>query len=195
VALKILPPQLTQSATHAKLLIEEATQARKLAHENIVRVYEWAQDPATSSYFIIMEYLEGQDLDAYLAEQGTLALDAVIRCCRRWRRAAICVGQAQAGTPRHQAGQCVPDQARRDQAAGLRHRFARAQRRQQPRFADAERRHRRLSRAGGGHASAPACAQAGRVCGGGDDLPAAGRRMPFDDMRPADFHPSPPRPE
>jgi serine/threonine protein kinase len=60
VALKILPPQLTQSATHAKLLIEEATQARKLAHENIVRVYEWAQDPATSSYFIIMEYLEGR---------------------------------------------------------------------------------------------------------------------------------------
>jgi formylglycine-generating enzyme required for sulfatase activity len=79
VALKILPPQLTQSATHAKLLIEEATQARKLAHENIVRVYEWAQDPATSSYFIIMEYLEGQDLDAYLAEQGTLTLEAVIK--------------------------------------------------------------------------------------------------------------------
>jgi len=79
VALKILPPQLTQSATHAKLLIEEATQARRLAHENIVRVYEWAQDPATSSYFIIMEYLEGQDLDAYLAQQGPLALDAVYR--------------------------------------------------------------------------------------------------------------------
>jgi formylglycine-generating enzyme required for sulfatase activity len=79
VALKILPPQLTQSATHAKLLIEEATQARKLAHENIVRVYEWAQDPATSSYFIIMEYLEGQDLDAYLAEQGPLPLEAVYK--------------------------------------------------------------------------------------------------------------------
>src|SRR4051794_13118050 len=29
VAVKILPPQLTQSATHAKLLIEEATQARR----------------------------------------------------------------------------------------------------------------------------------------------------------------------
>ncbi|USX24737.1 SUMF1/EgtB/PvdO family nonheme iron enzyme [Oxalobacteraceae bacterium OTU3CINTB1] len=79
VALKILPPQLTQSATHAKLLIEEATQARKLAHENIVRVYEWAQDPATSSYFIIMEYLEGQDLDGYLAAQGPLPLEAVFK--------------------------------------------------------------------------------------------------------------------
>ncbi len=79
VALKILPPQLTQSATHAKLLIEEATQARKLAHENIVRVYEWAQDPATASYFIIMEYLEGEDLDAYLAAQGSLSMEAIYR--------------------------------------------------------------------------------------------------------------------
>lgn len=77
VALKILPPQLTQSATHAKLLIEEATQARKLAHENIVRVYEWAQDPATASYFIIMECLDGEDLEHYLGRQGALPLSTV----------------------------------------------------------------------------------------------------------------------
>ncbi|MBG6221347.1 MULTISPECIES: SUMF1/EgtB/PvdO family nonheme iron enzyme [unclassified Janthinobacterium] len=77
VALKILPPQLTQSATHAKLLIEEATQARKLAHENIVRVYEWAQDPATASYFIIMECLDGEDLEHYLGRQGALSLSTV----------------------------------------------------------------------------------------------------------------------
>lgn len=77
VALKILPPQLTQSPTHARLLIEEATQARKLAHEHIVRVYEWAQDPATSSYFIIMECLDGEDLEHFLARQGKLALPQV----------------------------------------------------------------------------------------------------------------------
>jgi formylglycine-generating enzyme required for sulfatase activity len=77
VALKILPPQLTQSASHAKLLIEEATQARRLAHEHIVRVYEWAQDPATASYFIIMECLEGEDLDSLLAREGPLSLDQV----------------------------------------------------------------------------------------------------------------------
>ena len=74
VALKILPPQLTRSATHAKLLIEEAAQARRLAHEHIVRVYEWAQDPATASYFIIMECLEGEDLDSLLAREGPLPL-------------------------------------------------------------------------------------------------------------------------
>lgn len=82
VALKILPPHLTQAASHAKLLIQEATRARRLAHEHIVRVYEWAQDPATSSYFIIMEYLEGEDLDAVLARemgQGRrLPLDRVL---------------------------------------------------------------------------------------------------------------------
>ena len=74
VALKVLPPQLTQSASLAKLLVEEATQARRLAHEHIVRVYEWAQDPATSSYFIIMECLDGEDLDSLLAREGPLSL-------------------------------------------------------------------------------------------------------------------------
>jgi len=74
VALKILPPQLTQHTAHARLLIEEAARARQLAHEHIVRVYDWAQDPATSSYFIIMEYLEGEDLDSLLAREGRLDL-------------------------------------------------------------------------------------------------------------------------
>ena len=78
VALKILPPQLTQSATRARLLVEEATEARKLAHENIVRVYEWARDPATTSYFIIMECLEGEDLDGLLAREGLLTLDRAL---------------------------------------------------------------------------------------------------------------------
>lgn len=77
VALKILPPEWTQSSLHARLLVEEATKARKLAHEHIVRVYEWAQDPATTCYFIIMEYLEGDDLDRLLAERGPFSMAQV----------------------------------------------------------------------------------------------------------------------
>ena len=73
VALKVLPPQWTESPAHARLLIEEATQARRLAHEHIVRVYEWAQDPATTSYFIIMECLEGEDLEHLMAREGRMA--------------------------------------------------------------------------------------------------------------------------
>jgi len=78
VALKILPPRLTENSLHAKLLIEEAARARQLAHEHIVRVYDWAQDPATGSYFIIMECLDGEDLDALLAREGRLALDRAL---------------------------------------------------------------------------------------------------------------------
>jgi formylglycine-generating enzyme required for sulfatase activity len=78
VALKILPPSLTENALHAKLLVEEAARARQLAHQHIVRVYDWAQDPATGSYFIIMECLEGEDLDTLLAREGTVGLERAL---------------------------------------------------------------------------------------------------------------------
>lgn len=78
VALKIIPPQLTHSPHYARLLVEEATRARALAHEHIVRVYDWAQDPATSSYFIIMEYLDGEDLAGLMSHAGALPLDRVL---------------------------------------------------------------------------------------------------------------------
>lgn len=78
VALKILPPQLTHSPHYARLLVEEATRARALAHEHIVRVYDWAQDPATMSYFIIMEYLDGEDLAGLMAHAGPLPLARVL---------------------------------------------------------------------------------------------------------------------
>nr|WP_314544711.1 bifunctional serine/threonine-protein kinase/formylglycine-generating enzyme family protein [uncultured Massilia sp.] len=74
VALKILPPQLTEQSAWAKLLVEEAARARQLAHQHIVRVYDWARDPATASYFIIMECLEGEDLDSLLARERRLPL-------------------------------------------------------------------------------------------------------------------------
>ena len=79
VALKILPPQLTRNTAHARLLIEEAARARQLAHEHIVRVYDWAQDPATASYFIIMECLEGEDLESLLDREGSLGLDRTLQ--------------------------------------------------------------------------------------------------------------------
>jgi formylglycine-generating enzyme required for sulfatase activity len=78
VALKILAPELTQSPRYARLLIAEAARARRLAHEHIVRVYDWARDPATASYFVIMEYLEGEDLDHLLARDGPVSLERAL---------------------------------------------------------------------------------------------------------------------
>jgi formylglycine-generating enzyme required for sulfatase activity len=78
VALKILAPELTQNPRYARLLIAEAARARRLAHEHIVRVYDWARDPATASYFVIMEYLEGEDLDHLLARDGPVTLERAL---------------------------------------------------------------------------------------------------------------------
>ncbi|NVM78605.1 formylglycine-generating enzyme required for sulfatase activity [Duganella sp. SG902] len=194
VALKILPPQLTQSATHAKLLIEEATQARKLAHENIVRVYEWAQDPATSSYFIIMEYLEGQDLDAYLAEQGQLTLEAVLKLLSpvgealqyAWDKHKLVHRDIKPGnvflTQRGEIKLLDFGIASRARSAGSSLGL------QTPNAGTAGYR----APESGTHQRQPAP----RL-----DVYAVAvmiyqlleGRMPFDDMRPADFHPSPPR--
>lgn len=69
LALKIISPEWCASAAHRRLLIEEANLVRKLAHDNIVRVYDWGRDPATGSVFIVMEYLEGQDIESYLRQQ------------------------------------------------------------------------------------------------------------------------------
>lgn len=69
LALKILAPEYSDSAIHRRLLIEEASLVRKLAHEHIVRVYDWGRDPSTGNYFIVMEYLQGQDVDHYLSQQ------------------------------------------------------------------------------------------------------------------------------
>jgi formylglycine-generating enzyme required for sulfatase activity len=75
VALKILPPQVQGAPHHARLLLEEAVRARRLAHEHIVRVYDWALDPATGSPFVIMEYLDGEDLAGRLAREGSMPIE------------------------------------------------------------------------------------------------------------------------
>ena len=80
-----------------------------------MRVYDWAQDPATSSFFLIMECLEGEDAGSLLAREGPL----------RWRRfvenADQCPGKF--GRERHGAALAQPGaaslgRARRGFAAG-----------------------------------------------------------------------------
>jgi len=194
VALKILPPQLTQSATHAKLLIEEATQARKLAHENIVRVYEWAQDPATSSYFIIMEYLEGQDLDTLLAEKGPLPLEVMYKILSpvgdalqyAWDKHKLVHRDIKPGnvflTQRGEVKLLDFGIASRARSAGSSLGL------QTPNAGTA------------GYRAPEAGTYQGQPAPRLDVYAVAVMiyqmlegRMPFDDMRPADFHPSPPR--
>lgn len=60
VALKFLPPHLSQDEENKKRFIHEAKAASALNHPNIATIYEI--DEADGQLFIAMEYIEGKSL-------------------------------------------------------------------------------------------------------------------------------------
>ena len=71
VALKFLPPELTQDQEARQRFIQEAQAAAALNHTHICTIYE--VDEADSQTFISMEYIEGQNLKERLAS-GPLSI-------------------------------------------------------------------------------------------------------------------------
>jgi TolB-like protein/Tfp pilus assembly protein PilF/predicted Ser/Thr protein kinase len=80
VALKFLPPELTQDPEARERFIREAKAAAALSHNNICTVYEIGEEE--SRLFIAMEYIEGKSLRQKIV-QGPLpqaeALDIAIQ--------------------------------------------------------------------------------------------------------------------
>jgi serine/threonine protein kinase len=70
VALKLLPEHLADNPAILERFRREARSAARLAHKNIVSVYEWGQEE--SKYFLAMEYVEGKDLHDYITEKNHL---------------------------------------------------------------------------------------------------------------------------
>jgi serine/threonine-protein kinase len=71
VAVKVLFPQFAAEETFVIRFRREAQAAANLNHPNIVAVFDWGQHEDT--YFIVMEYVEGQTLADLIASQGHLA--------------------------------------------------------------------------------------------------------------------------
>jgi serine/threonine-protein kinase len=70
VALKRLSPHLADHPRAVALLLQEARSAARLNHPNIVTVYD--VDHEDGAYFITMELMEGQALDAVVRRRGKL---------------------------------------------------------------------------------------------------------------------------
>jgi eukaryotic-like serine/threonine-protein kinase len=64
VALKILKPELASNREFLHRFYREASSAAKLSHPNIINVFDIEEDDGTQ--FIIMEYLDAQNLKSYL---------------------------------------------------------------------------------------------------------------------------------
>jgi serine/threonine protein kinase len=84
VALKVLPAELTKSDQAVDRFQQEVEVAARLVHANIVTAFDAGETKKT--YFLVMEYVDGQDLAAVVAERGRLpvadALDYVLQTAR-----------------------------------------------------------------------------------------------------------------
>jgi beta-lactam-binding protein with PASTA domain/tRNA A-37 threonylcarbamoyl transferase component Bud32 len=70
VALKVLFPELSVDGHFVERFRREAKAAANLSHPNIVSIYDWGQGDST--YYIVMEYVDGPTLSSLL-KQGALA--------------------------------------------------------------------------------------------------------------------------
>ena len=79
-AIKMLPSILVANKRAYRQLKDEALVAMKLTHPNIVTLRAFEEN--NGNPFLVMDYIDGQTLDDYLAEKGTLSEDEVIRVLR-----------------------------------------------------------------------------------------------------------------
>ncbi len=72
VAIKMLPRNLTKDAPSVARFQREVEAAAKLSHPNIVAAYD--ADEAGGIHFLVMEYVEGNDLSALVKKHGPLSV-------------------------------------------------------------------------------------------------------------------------
>ncbi|MFQ5500343.1 MAG: protein kinase [Candidatus Zixiibacteriota bacterium] len=81
VALKILLPEYFDSSEHLERFEREARTAAKVNHPNVVALYDIGSAKAPESsdtlQYIVMEYVEGEPLDAYLRRKGNSQAEVV----------------------------------------------------------------------------------------------------------------------
>jgi serine/threonine-protein kinase len=73
VAIKILPPHLAEADDFRARFEREAQTVAGLRHSNIVHVFDFGVMDGT--YYMVMEYIDGQDLTHYLRQHKRLTLD------------------------------------------------------------------------------------------------------------------------
>lgn len=84
VAIKILPASLTRSAAAVERFQREVQVAAKLDHQNIVTAYD--ANEANGMHFLAMQFVDGRDLAAIVADRGKLpvpeALNYMVQAAR-----------------------------------------------------------------------------------------------------------------
>ena len=84
VAIKFMSPLLAGTDTGVRRFMQEARAAARIRSEHVVRVFDVGMLP-TGTPYIVMEFLEGEDLSVMLERRGRLtqqeAVDYVLQAC------------------------------------------------------------------------------------------------------------------
>jgi serine/threonine-protein kinase len=89
VAVKVILPELVESPLALDWFRREVRAATQLVHPNIVMAYD--ANEADGVHFLVMEYVDGTNLDALVRKQGPLPLP---RACELMRQAALALQHA-----------------------------------------------------------------------------------------------------
>jgi serine/threonine protein kinase len=76
VAVKILRPTLTNDPSFVARFRNEARSVANLMHPNIVTIHDFGNEGTT--HYIVMEFIEGQDLKKIIKAEGALPIDRAI---------------------------------------------------------------------------------------------------------------------
>jgi hypothetical protein len=80
VALKVMAPQLAATSPARKRFLREARSSAQVRHENVVQVYEVAEQPLP---YLVMEFIPGETLQQKLNRVGPLDVPEVLRIGRQ----------------------------------------------------------------------------------------------------------------
>ncbi|MBC7818407.1 MAG: DUF1080 domain-containing protein [Planctomycetaceae bacterium] len=78
VALKVMSPAALKSPDAVKRFHREVQAAAKLEHPNIVTAYD--ADEANGTHFLVMQFIDGDDLSELVKKHGPLPAEQAVRC-------------------------------------------------------------------------------------------------------------------
>ncbi|TET67100.1 MAG: serine/threonine protein kinase, partial [Candidatus Aminicenantes bacterium] len=89
IALKLIKPEIAADKKTIERFRNELKTARDISHKNICRMYDLNKEEG--SYYITMEYVEGQDLKSLVRQTGQLAMPTTISIAKQ-----VCEGLSEA---------------------------------------------------------------------------------------------------
>jgi len=81
VAIKVLSPILASNATARRRFVREAKAAAAVCHDHVVTVH--SVDAADGLPYLVMQYVDGESLQARLDRAGPLAMEEIVRIGRQ----------------------------------------------------------------------------------------------------------------